>query len=219
MRAINITISAQEEQRLQNLVLFSPNVLLRTRCRIILLRAMGIATKDIADFVGLKPQSVNRWLKAYIQDGLNGLTGNIKCDWDTIVKTESTVEMQLPDQMASVNEPRCLHPSVSADNLLSPEAAIRLICDNINSWNAQIGILAKMDILDLLELIRNDCKQTAFLLGATPLTDETSYNVRRHELVDGNGRFPMPGAEIDSTVECGVELEGEALVRAKVTLK
>ena len=71
MRAINITISAQEEQRLQNLVLFSPNVLLRTRCRIILLRAMGIATKDIADFVGLKPQSVNRWLKAYIQDGLS----------------------------------------------------------------------------------------------------------------------------------------------------
>lgn len=219
MRAINITISAQEEQQLQNLVLFSPNVMLRTRCRIILLRAKGMTTKDIADFVGLKPQSVNRWLKAYIQDGLNGLIGNLKCDWDAIVKTESTVEMQLTDQMASVNEPRCLPHSPSADNLLSPEAAIRLICDNINSWNAQIGILAKMDILDLLELIRNDCKQTAFLLGATPLTDETSYNVRRHELVEGNGRFPMPGDEIDSTIECGVELDGEALVRAKVTLK
>lgn len=219
MRAINITISAQEEQRLQNLVLFSPNCLLRTRCRIILLRAKGMATKDIAEFVGLKSQSVNRWLKAYIRTGIDGLTANLKCGWDAIVKAESTVEMQLPDQTALVNEPRCLPPSISADNLLSPEAAIRLICDNINSWNAQIGILAKMDILDLLELIRNDCKQTAFLLGATPLIDETSYNVRRHELVNGNSRIPLTGAEIDSTVECGVELDGEALVRAKVTLK
>lgn len=219
MRAINITISAQEESQLQNLVLFSPNVMLRTRCRIILLRAKGMATKDIADFVGLKPQSVNRWLKAYIQDGLNGLTGKLKCDWDAIVDSESTGEKRRLNQQPTVNEPCCLPTSASADNLLSPEAAIRLICDNINSWNAQIGILAKMDNLDLLALIRNDCKQATFLLGASPLMNETSYNVRRHELVDGDGRIPLPGAVIDSTLECGVELNGEALVRAKVTLK
>lgn len=219
MRAINIIISQEEERQLQSLALFSFNVTLRNRCRIVLLRANGVATKAIADFVGLKPQSVNRWLKAYAQNGVGGLVGNLKNALESIDQTGTSVLKKSGKTEKSKKESRCLRLSSSVNCLSTPDAAIRLICDNINSWNSQTNIFAKMNPLDILALVRNDCMQTAFLLGASPLMNELSYNIQRHEVLDGNGKIPMPGAKIASTVEPGVDFNGEALVRAKVILK
>lgn len=219
MKVININLSQKEQQQLKDIVLFGINERFRTRCRIILLRADGVSTKAIANLIGLKPQSVNRWLRAFINEGLEGLAGNLKNAMDTIGQTDIRKVCESVKNKELEEETRCFSPSPAVNTIFDASSAVRLICDNINSWNSQAKILVKMASLDLLSLVRNDCMQTAFLLGADPLMNDKKFNIQRHEVVESDGKIPLPGAEIASTIECGVEFHGEPLVRAKVTLK
>lgn len=216
---MNIILSKEEQEQLQDIVLFGINERFRMRCRIILLRADGVSTKAIANLIGLKPQSVNRWLRAFINEGLEGLAGSLKNAMDTIGQTDIRKVCESVKNKELEEETRCFSPSPAENTIFDASSAIRLICDNINSWDSQAKILVKMVPSDLLSLVRNDCMQAAFLLGADPLMNEKNFNIQRHEVIDSDGKIPLPGTEIASIIECGVELHGEPLVRAKVTLK
>lgn len=219
IKIMNINLSKEEQEQLQDIVLFGINEKFRTRCRIILLRADGVSTNAIAELIGLKPRSVNRWLRAFINEGLEGLAGNLKNAMDAIGQTRLYEARESLKNNKLEKKTQCFPPSSAANTIFDASSAIRLICDNINSWDSQAKILVKMVPSDLLSLIRNDCMQTAFLLGADPLMNEKNFNIQRHEVVDSDGKIPLPGVEIASTIECGVEFHGEPLVRAKVTLK
>lgn len=45
----------------------------RTRCEVILLKAMGLASKEVAKLMAMTYVSVNAWTKRYKQEGIDGL--------------------------------------------------------------------------------------------------------------------------------------------------
>lgn len=45
----------------------------RTRCEVILLKAMGLTSEEVAKFTAMTYVSVNAWTKRYKQEGIDGL--------------------------------------------------------------------------------------------------------------------------------------------------
>ncbi|RZK38602.1 MAG: helix-turn-helix domain-containing protein [Hymenobacter sp.] len=45
----------------------------RTRCEVILLKAMGLTSEEVAKFTAMTYVSVNAWTKRYKEEGLDGL--------------------------------------------------------------------------------------------------------------------------------------------------
>lgn len=97
--------------------------------------------------------------------------------------------------------------------------AIEALCAKIISWEEQKDIISSMSPLDVIYFIIRDCRQILHDLNIPTISDDKKFDISRHEPVDLNGRLPRPGAEIDSFVEEGFELNGNILIRAKVTLK
>jgi transposase len=58
---------------LEELYKQSPNHTLRQRCQVVLLKAAGRGSKDVAAVVGLCQASVDSWVKRYRKEGINGL--------------------------------------------------------------------------------------------------------------------------------------------------
>ena len=51
----------------------SPNHTLRQRCQLVLLKATGRTSQEVGEVVGLCQVSVNRWVRRYQKEGINGL--------------------------------------------------------------------------------------------------------------------------------------------------
>src|SRR5215472_17886151 len=70
---IRIQLPPVEVERLQREFRSTPDRKLRDRLQIILLAQRGRPHQDIAADLGLNRRSVQRWLNAYRERGLNGL--------------------------------------------------------------------------------------------------------------------------------------------------
>ena len=70
-----IKIELNEQQRSQLLLGYQEGEthVFRLRCQIVLLKAEGRKSQDIADILGLCQQAVNNWLWRYKQLGISGL--------------------------------------------------------------------------------------------------------------------------------------------------
>lgn len=74
MSRVNTPIlSESQRQELEHLYKTSPNHVLRKNCHIILLKASGRTSKDVASIVGTNHVSVNTWLRRYKEEGVAGL--------------------------------------------------------------------------------------------------------------------------------------------------
>jgi transposase len=70
---IRIHLPAHEQEQLQRTFRTADDRKLRDRVQIILMAARGRPHQDIAQDLGLTPRSVQRWLNAYLDRGLDGL--------------------------------------------------------------------------------------------------------------------------------------------------
>jgi transposase len=70
---MKITLSDQERDQLEEAFHTTRDRRLRARCQAILMAARGRRHRHIAEDVGISVRTIQRWLKAYQQGGLNGL--------------------------------------------------------------------------------------------------------------------------------------------------
>lgn len=70
---IRVALPAAEVGQLGDLLRTTPDAKLRHRVQIVLMAHRGRKHPDIADDTGTSPRSVQRWLNAYLERGLDGL--------------------------------------------------------------------------------------------------------------------------------------------------
>jgi transposase len=70
---IRIALPPSEQHRLQQLFRTTDDRTLRDRLQVLLLAQRGRPRQDIADDLGISTRSVQRWLNAYLERGLDGL--------------------------------------------------------------------------------------------------------------------------------------------------
>jgi transposase len=71
---MTITWSAQERRQLENVFKTTSDARLRTRCQAILMAHRGRRHRHIAEDLGVHVRTLQRWLRAYQQTRLAGLT-------------------------------------------------------------------------------------------------------------------------------------------------
>lgn len=68
----------------------------RTRCEVILLKAMGLTSEEVAKFTAMTYVSVNAWTKRYKEEGIDGLKTKPgrgrKAVLDVVVDKESVLQ-------------------------------------------------------------------------------------------------------------------------------
>lgn len=72
-RIIKIQLNDNQRQELENGYRNGKSHSFRTNCHLVLLKSEGRKSKEIASFLGITEQKVNRWLWRYKQTGLQGL--------------------------------------------------------------------------------------------------------------------------------------------------
>jgi transposase len=70
---IHIVLAPVEQERLQQTFRSTDDRTLRDRVQIVLMAQRGRPHQDIAADLGITPRSVQRWLNAYLERGLDGL--------------------------------------------------------------------------------------------------------------------------------------------------
>lgn len=72
-RVIKIELDNNQRQELENGYRNGNSHSLRTNCHLVLLKSEGRKSKEIASFLGITEQKVNRWLWRYKIEGIKGL--------------------------------------------------------------------------------------------------------------------------------------------------
>jgi transposase len=72
-RIIKIELDNRQRQELENGYRNGNSHSFRTNCHLVLLKSEGRKSKEIASFLGITEQKVNRWLWRYKQTGIKGL--------------------------------------------------------------------------------------------------------------------------------------------------
>lgn len=72
-RIIKIGLNDNQRQELENGYRNGKSHSFRTNCHLVLLKSEGRKSTEIASFLGITEQKVNRWLWRYKADGLKGL--------------------------------------------------------------------------------------------------------------------------------------------------
>ena len=68
-----ITVSAEQQQALEQGYKTARSHCYRQRCKMVLLKQQGYKSKEIGLIVGSCEMSVNNWINRFIQDGIEGL--------------------------------------------------------------------------------------------------------------------------------------------------
>jgi transposase len=72
-RTIKIQLDDKQRAELEQGYRNGDTHVFRSRCQMVLLKAEGRKSQEVADILGLCQQSVNNWLWRYKNDGINGL--------------------------------------------------------------------------------------------------------------------------------------------------
>jgi transposase len=72
-RIIKIELNDNQRQELENGYRNGKSHSFRTNCHLVLLKSEGRKSKEIASFLGISEQKVNRWLWRYKQNEIKGL--------------------------------------------------------------------------------------------------------------------------------------------------
>jgi len=73
-RVIKIQLGYHQRQELENGYRNGYSHSFRTNCHLVLLKSEGRKSKEIASFLGITEQKVNRWLWRYKLEGIKGLS-------------------------------------------------------------------------------------------------------------------------------------------------
>lgn len=89
-RIIKIELTDNQRKELENGYRNGKSHSFRTNCHLVLLKSEGRKSIEIASFLGLTEQKVNRWLWRYKLEGLKGLEIRTGRGRPTILQTEDT---------------------------------------------------------------------------------------------------------------------------------
>lgn len=73
MKIKKVELSRRQQVELEYATYFDSKPFMQTRCKIILMKAEGQASQNIADQLGISVPMVNRWVHRYISEGFEGL--------------------------------------------------------------------------------------------------------------------------------------------------
>jgi transposase len=93
-RIIKIELDNNQRQELENGYRNGNSHSFRTNCHLVLLKSEGRKSKDIASFLGITEQKVNRWLWRYKQTGLPGLEIRAGRGRPPILQTKDTTAVK-----------------------------------------------------------------------------------------------------------------------------
>jgi transposase len=89
-RIIKIELADNQRQALENGYRNGNSHSFRTNCHLVLLKSDGRKSKEIASFLGITEQKVNRWLWRYKLEGLKGLEIRTGRGRPAILQTKDT---------------------------------------------------------------------------------------------------------------------------------
>lgn len=89
-RIIKIQLNDHQRQELENGYRNGNSHSFRINCHLVLLKSEGRISKEIASFLGITEQKVNRWLWRYKQTGLKGLEIRAGRGRSSILQTKDT---------------------------------------------------------------------------------------------------------------------------------
>jgi transposase len=97
-RVIKIELDDNQRQKLENGYRNGNSHSFRTNCHLVLLKSEGRKSKEIASFLGITEQKVNRWLWRYKLEGLKGLEIRQGRGRAAILQTKDTNSIKLAVQ-------------------------------------------------------------------------------------------------------------------------
>lgn len=89
-RIIKIELNDHQRQALENGYRNGKSHSFRTNCHLVLLKSEGRKSKEIASFLGISEQKVNRWLWRYKQNEIKGLEIRTGRGRPSILQTKDT---------------------------------------------------------------------------------------------------------------------------------
>lgn len=104
MRITRLNISEEEQQKLQNGFRNGDTHCFRMRCHVIILKSQGKMSKDVGDVTDMSEQSVNKWVKRYRAEGIDGLRTKLGQGRKPIINETDTaaVKQAIEDDMIRV---------------------------------------------------------------------------------------------------------------------
>lgn len=73
MRITEVNLTKKQRVELEYTLHFDPRSFMQTRSQIVLYKADGLSSKTIAEKLSCSEHKVNRWVKRYLSDGIDGL--------------------------------------------------------------------------------------------------------------------------------------------------
>ena len=73
MRITEVKLTKKQRVELEYIEHFDPRPFMQKRSRIILNKADGLSSKEIAEMLSCSEPKVNRWVKRYLEQGVDGL--------------------------------------------------------------------------------------------------------------------------------------------------
>ena len=73
MRITEVNLTKKQRVELEYIVHFDPRPFMQKRSQIILFKAQGMPSKEVAERLSCSEPKVNRWVRRYLEHGVDGL--------------------------------------------------------------------------------------------------------------------------------------------------
>ncbi len=135
-RIIKIELDDNQRQELENGYRNGKSHSFRTNCHLVLLKSEGRKSKEIASFLGITEQKVNRWLWRYKLEGLKGLEIREGRGRASILQTEDTQSVK---QAVQKHRQRIAQAKVELEKSLGKEFSQKTLVRFLKNLTADIN--------------------------------------------------------------------------------
>ena len=109
----------------------------RTRCEVVLLKAIGLTSEEVAKFTAMTYVSVNAWTKRYKEEGIEGLKTKSgrgrKAILDVVVDKESVLQaIKANRQRIATAKPEWEQESNKSVSLSTFKSFLKVLTDDIS---------------------------------------------------------------------------------------
>ena len=135
-RTIKIELSDDQRMELENGYRNGNSHSFRTNCHLVLLKSEGRKSKDIACFLGISEQKVNRWLWRYKVEGIPGLEIRAGRGRPAILQIEDTQPVR---QAVKKHRQRISQAKVELEESLGKEFSQKTLVRFLKNLTADIN--------------------------------------------------------------------------------
>jgi transposase len=135
-RVIKIELDNNQRRELENGYRNGTSHSFRTNCHLVLLKSEGRKSKEIASFLGITEQKVNRWLWRYKLEGLAGLEVRAGRGRPAILQTKDTQSVR---QAVEKHRQRISQAKVELEKSLGKEFSQKTLVRFLKNLTADIN--------------------------------------------------------------------------------